>query len=102
MPGSITDHNRLFNDLAMDIADKYGEVGLELGIPYKVLRSELESGALMMLQSHKKATRMLQLWKDTVDEDGCTYEVLATALEKHGLKRCAQEHCYTTINESEH
>ena len=99
-PGPITD-DKLFNDMALDISDKYEEVGLELGIPYKVLRSELESGPFMMMQGHKKATRMLNLWRDAQGEDGCTYKVLAAALEKQGLRRCAQNYCYTTIDTNE-
>ena len=85
----------------MDISDKYEEVGLELGIPYKVLKSELETGVFMMLQGHKKATKMLHLWRDQVGEDSCTYEVLAAALEKRGLQRCAQDYCYTTSAKTE-
>ena len=94
--GPIQDYSKLFNDLAMDISDKYEEVGLELGLPYKTLRSELESGLTLMLQGHKKATRMLHLWKDTADEESFTYKVLADALEKRGLQRCAYDHCYTS------
>ena len=99
-PGSITD-DKLFNDIAMDIADKYEEVGLELGVPYKVLRSELESGPFMMMQGHKKATRMLHLWRETQDDNSCTFKVLAAALEKRGLQRCAQTYCYTSVNTTE-
>ena len=96
-PGPIMD-DKLFNDMAMDISDKYEEVGLELGVPYKVIRSELESGPFMMMQGHKKATRMLHLWREAQGEDGCTFKELATALEKRGLQRCAQEYCYTTTD----
>lgn len=94
-PGPITD-DKLFNDMAMDISDRYEEVGLELGLPYKVMRSELESGPFMMMQGHKKATRMLHLWREGQGEDGCTYKALAAALEKRGLQRCAHDYCYTT------
>lgn len=82
----------------MDISDKYEEVGLELGLPYNVLRSELESGVYMMYPGHKKATRMLHLWRESCDKENFSYSVLAAALEKHGLQRCAQEYCYTTDN----
>lgn len=98
--GPITDH-KLFNDMAMDIGDKYEEVGLELGVPYKVLRSELESGPFMMMQGHKKATRMLHLWREAQGEDDCTFKALAAALEKRGLQRCAHNYCYTTTDTTE-
>ena len=98
-PGPIQNCSKLFNDLAMDISDKYEEVGLELGLEYKLLRSELESGHTMMLQGHKKATKMLHLWREAGEEDACTYEVLAAALEKRGLQRCAHDYCYTTAEQ---
>lgn len=94
--GPIQDFSKLFNDLGMDISDKYEEVGLELGLPYNTLRSELESGHTLMLQGHKKATRMLHLWKESADEESFTFKVLAAALEKRGLQRCAYDHCYTS------
>ena len=50
----------------------------------------------MLLQGNKKASRMLQLWRDSVSEDNCTYSVLAAALEKHGYQRCAYKYCYIT------
>ena len=90
----ITDPDRLFNDLSLHICDKYMQIGLELGLRIEVLTSELETGTLMILQGRRKALRMLQLWRDSVGEDECTYSVLAAALEKHGLRRCAQQYCY--------
>ena len=92
--GQITDPDRLFNDLSLHISDKYMQVGIELGLDDKVLRDELETGELKMQQGSKKALRMLQLWRDSVGEDKCTYSVLAAALEKHGLRRCAHQYCY--------
>ena len=50
----------------------------------------------MMLQGNRKALKMLQLWRDSVGEDNCTYSVLAAALEKHGYRRCAYKYCYIT------
>ena len=93
--GQITDHGRLFNDLSVHLSDKYMQVGIELGLDDKVLRDELETGKFMMLQGSKKALRMLQLWRESVGEDKCTYFVLAAALEKHGLQGCAHQYCYT-------
>ena len=68
------------------------QIGLELGLSIEVLTSELE---FKMLQERRKALKMLQLWRDSVGEDECTYSVLAAALEKHGFQRCAHQYCYT-------
>ena len=95
-PDTITDPNRLFNELAFNISDKYFEIGIELGLEAQVLSNELESGKFMMLQGNRKALKMLQLWRDSVGEDNCTYSVLAAALEKHGYRRCAYKYCYIT------
>ena len=95
-PGQITDSDRLFNDIAVDISDKYLELGIELGLQGKVLTNELETGKFTMQQGSKKALKMLQLWRDSVPKDDCTYSVLAAALEKHGFQRCAHEYCYTS------
>ena len=92
--GQITNPDRLFNVLAKDIYDNYIEIGIELGLKDKVLRNELETGKFTTQQGSKKALRMLQLWRDSVGEHECTYSVLAAALEKHGLRRCAQQYCY--------
>ena len=95
-PGQITDSDRLFNDIAVYISDKYLELGIELGLPGQVLTNELETGILKMKIGSKKALKMLQLWRDSVDEDDCTYSVLAAALEKYGFQRCANKYCYTS------
>ena len=92
--GQITNPDRLFNDLAVDIADKYTEIGIELGLEDKVLENELESGRFMMLTGSKKALKMLQLWRQSVYERNLTYKVLAAALEKHGKGNCADKYCY--------
>ena len=49
-----------------------------------------------MLQGNKKAIKMLQLWRNSVDEGDFTYFVLAAALEKHGFLRYAVKYCYTS------
>ena len=95
--GQITDPDRLFNDLALDVCDKYMEIGIELGLQGNVLTNELETGKFIMLQGNRKALRMFQLWRDSVDEDKCTYSVLVAALEKHGFQCCAQKYCYISI-----
>ena len=94
--GSITDSDRLFNDISVIIYNKYIELGVELGLKAQVLRNELETGALMMQPGNKKAMEMLQRWKQSIDEDEFTYSVLAAALEKHGFVRCAHQYCYTS------
>ena len=97
----ITDTDRLFKDLGLEICKNYKEIGLELGLGSKVLTNELETGIFMMLQGSKKATKMLQLWRDSVKEEECTYSVLAAALEKHGFQRVANKYCYSQGNQSE-
>ena len=92
--GQIADPDRLFNNLSVEICDNYNEIGIELGLTGKFLMNELETGKFMMLKGSKKALRMLQLWRDSVDEDECTYSVLAAALEKQGFQRCAHQYCY--------
>ena len=99
--GQITDPDRLFNDLSLEICEKYTEVGLELGLGSKVLTNELETGKFMMVQGSKKATKMLQLWRDSVSPNNCTYSVLAAALKKHGFQRSAHKYCYTKGNQRE-
>ena len=93
--GQITDHNRLFNHLALHLSDNYMEVGIELGLDEKVLSNELETGEFKMLKGRRKAMKMLQRWRDSVGKDECTYSVLAAALEKHGFLRYAHQYCYT-------
>ena len=93
--GQITDPDRLFNNIAKFIYDKYTKIGTELGLEYKYLRDELETGKYTMLQGSEKAAKMLQLWRESVSKDDCTYSVLAAALIKHGFQRCAYEYCYT-------
>ena len=94
--GQITDPDRLFNDLACEIFSKYFEIGIELGLKDKVLRNELHTGQFASLKGNEKALKMLQLWRDSADEDNFTYSVLAAVLEKHGYRRCSHEYCYIT------
>ena len=97
--GPIEDPDRLFNNLAKHIGDMYKEVGVDLGLSFKELESELETGALAMKPASKKALKMLHIWKDS--EEDLTYSKLAAALEKNGLTRCADKYCYTTATASE-
>ena len=64
---------------------KYKEIGIDLGLQYDVLTNELETGIFTMLEGSKKAMKMLQLWRSSVDEDDFTYSRLAAALEKNGF-----------------
>ena len=82
--------------MAIEIGSKYKEVGTQLGLSYKKLENELDSGALEMKPASEKALKMLHIWKDSVAEECLTYSTLAAALEKNGLKRCADKYCYTT------
>ena len=99
--GPIKDPDRLFNDISMDIGDKYMEVGIFLGLAYRMLRNELEIVQFNTLSVNRKAMMMLQLWKDNTPEGDLTYSALANALEKNGFIRCADKYCYTTATASE-
>ena len=92
--GQITKSDSLFNALALDIHDNFTKVGIELGLHQKVLTDELETGYMLLQKGSIKAMKMLQLWRDSVGEDGCTYSVLAAALEKQGFQCYAQKYCY--------
>ena len=100
-PGPIEDPDCLFNDMSKDIGDKYGGVGIDLGVAYQTLRNELETEQFNMHPANEKAMRMLQIWKASVAEEDLTYSKLAAALEKNGLKRCANKYCYSTANATE-
>ena len=97
MSGTITDHSRLFNKIAKQIYKRYTGVGIQLGLTYEYLENELETGEIKMQPGNIKALRMLHLWKESVTEDECTYSMLAAALESEEYKKCAYEHCYTTL-----
>ena len=84
--GQITDPDCLFSDLSKDIGEKYDHIGIALGLKYKDLENELETGEFKMKSAYKKAMKMLHLWKESATEEECTYDVLAAALEKNGLK----------------
>ena len=87
----ITDSDRLFNNLAVEISENYKEIGVELGLKYKYLNDELETGIFVTKRGSEKAMKMLQLWEQTVSEYDFTYSALATALKKCGLQHCIQK-----------
>ena len=93
-PGSIKDPDPLLKELAQGIGGKYNEVGIDLGLMFKDLQNALETGPSMMLPANQKALQMLNLWRDKTPEMDFTYSILATALEKNGLQRLANKHCY--------
>ena len=82
----ITDPDCLFSDLSKDIGEKYDQIGIALGLKYKHLENELETGEFKMKSAYKKAMKMLHLWKESATKEECTYDVLAAALEKIGFK----------------
>ena len=94
--GQITDPDRLFNDIAIVICDKFMEIGIELIGDYQRLHNELETGEIKTALGNIKAMRMLQLWKASSDKENFTYAKLAAALEKYNFQNCACEFCYTT------
>ena len=95
--GQITDPDRLFNEISVEICQKYTEIGISLGLAGNMLTNELETGEMRMLQGSRKALKMLQLWRESVKEDDLTYSVLAAALEKNGFGHCAHTYCYNRI-----
>ena len=97
MSGQITNYDRLFNDLSLEIGNKYISIGIELGLRIQVLHEELETGVFTISPAYKKSEKMLHLWRNyCTTEDDFTYSVLSAALEKHGLRRCALKYCYTS------
>ena len=53
-PGQITDPDRMFNKLALEIYESYNEIGLELGLKQDYLCNELETGKFMMKKGSEK------------------------------------------------
>ena len=74
--GPIKDLDRLFNNMSKDIGDKYGSVGINLGVTYQTLQKELETVRFNMLPVNEKAMKMLYLWKDNTPEGDFTYSSL--------------------------
>ena len=93
--GPITDSavDLLFLHLAVDVSRDVIAIGVELGLPYKVLWNELETGKSEMWKGSDKALKMLHLWRNSVPKDDCTYSRLAAALEKRGFHDAALKYC---------
>lgn len=84
--------DKLLMDVAWEIGGKWEEVGIALGVDYKVLKSVVASEVAKA--DHIRAFNMLQEWKSRA-ADRYTYSTLSSALESTGLNTCAREHCYT-------
>ena len=93
--GQITDPDCLFVNLAGYIggSEKHKEIGVDLGLRYEVLWDELETGIFKMQKGSEKTLKMLQLWRNSVPKDDCTYSRLAAALEKHDFHDAALKYC---------
>lgn len=92
------DNDKFLMDIAHEIGGKWEEVGVALGVDFKVLRSVV--GSETGKPDHMKAFYMLQEWKSRAAEN-CTYKFLAAALEGGGLNTCAQQYCYISCTSRE-
>ena len=92
------ENDKFLMDIAHDIGNKWEEVGVTLGVDYKVLRSVV--GSETTKAEHMRAFYMLQEWKGRAAEK-FTYKALASALEVAGLNTCARDHCYISLSTDE-
>lgn len=78
------------------VGPKYTELGIQLGLHYKQIQSNVENKASMN-KDNLKALWVLHEWKSRSGEDFC-YAELAKALEADeiGLHRVAVQVCYNT------
>ncbi len=86
----MSEEKRLM-DIAWEVGEKWEELGIALGLQYKVLQSAV--GSQQGSKLHMKAFQMLQEWRQRLGNKA-TYPTLAKALEESGLVGCAQRHCY--------
>ena len=93
-PGSIKEPDRLFNQLAKEIGDKYKQVGIDLGLTFQNQQNALETGPYANAQADQRALKMLNLWQKQSPDKDFTYSILATALENNSLQRSADKYCY--------
>lgn len=87
--------DKFLMDVAWEVGEKWEELGVALGVEYKVLQSVV--GSQVGKPVHMKAFYMLCEWKSR-SGGRATYMTLAEALEESGLNSCAEEHCYN-VNE---
>lgn len=78
-------------DVAWEVGEKWEELGVVLGLEYKVLQSVV--GSQLGKPDHMKAFYMLCEWRSRSGARA-TYATLADALEESGLNSCAEKHCY--------
>lgn len=78
-------------DVAWEVGDRWEELGVGLGLEYKVLQSVV--GSQTGKPDHMKAFYMLCEWKSRAGFKA-TYDTLADALEGTGLNSCAEKYCY--------
>ena len=88
--GEALDDKRLM-DIAWEVSDKWEELGVALGLEYKVLQSVV--GSEQGSKVHMKAFYMLREWKRRFGLKA-THAALAKGLEESGLNGCAQQYCY--------
>ena len=82
---------RILMDVAWEVGDKWEELGVVLGLEYKVLQSVV--GSQVGKPGHMKAFYMLCEWKSR-SGSRATYATLVEALEESGLNSCAEKYCY--------
>ena len=91
MEGEAADEKRLM-DIAWEVGGKWEELGVALGLEYKILQSAVEGS-----KPHMKAFHMLREWRQRFASKS-TYATLAAALEESGLNSCAQKYCYRSAH----
>lgn len=92
--GKVTaQDDKFFMDLGWEVGGKWEEVGVSLGVEYKVLQSVV--GSQVGKPDHMKAFYMFLEWRKRYALKA-TYATLAKALEESGLNSCAEQYCYTT------
>ena len=83
--------DKLLMDVGWEVGEKWEEVGVALGLEYKVLQSVVRSQH-QGKPDHMKAFHMLREWKRR-RAYRATYTELGQALEECGLNSCAEEYC---------
>lgn len=94
LEGEASDEKRLM-DISWEVSDKWEEVGVALGLEYKILQSVV--GSEQGSKVHMKAFYMLREWRRRFGFKA-TYTALAKALEDSGLVGCAQQYCYQSAH----
>lgn len=83
--------DKFLMDVAWEVGEKWEELGVALGLEYKVLQSVV--GSQIGKPAHMKAFYMLCEWKSR-NGGRATYAALAEALDESGLSSCAEQYCY--------